>query len=693
MRNLTNQAETFEASHKTRKHLTPRIAVATALAAGILCGVTCETMAQEGSLFSRGNSRSGRESGLSSQQKADLAIGIIGAAIRHHKSSQPTRRQPSYPTYRQPSYPTYRAPSVSSSSTSRIVQKKPQTVSPKRNVLPPKPKPIAKPIGNEFKFNMLSNDVQLDDAKDRVDEQIVKKTDELEGLAAADVDNVANQAKSSITDPADQQAFIEATQTGDKDTAKRLADKHGVNPALTEALLQTMENEDLAIQAGDAVRNGASGPEIDQLLEQLAQAHQESGGFSTIHPMQLDGLLNDVSVGTHTRDAIDSALASSFNADIPRGSCDVYTVPGLPEGCVMATANGQLIQSGDSLGFRADVPVEDTLGVSVPTDEPLGDTAGAEQVESGVLMRNPKESGGTIHYTVDGSRHSMQVGQSQKLSGSKSRIIAFDRGGSFGQAKYTLSEGAYIFAVTEKGWELKQQSFQVTLSNVGNTTAFHYVVMGKQESISAGGEKTHSSKYPIVVTFDRGDGGEPAAKTLASGTYTVGLDSDEKRYDLFDETAMQTANSEAVDSHSWSESVANRPRGATRGDYTARVHDKGQRPGIARAREVSDNEFVIANLGRSIKTASHVEQQDLASIRKRLFVRQLEDHIASEKKNLPKDLDLFVTLVDQKVEPSEIVYTYELSGLTGTAASQLSYFEEQTREHLGSVPKLVFREF
>lgn len=563
----TFQAQTGGLSLTEKKMRWQRIQVTikATLVVTILALSAGENMAQEGRLIPPSRSRGGRETGLSGADKANLILGIIDTAIRSSQPSQPNYRQPAYPNYRQPPQPVYRQPYYPEHRPQPIyTQSVTPKVTPKKNILPPKPKPTVKPVSNQASFNLLSNNVQLNDAKQRVEEHVINKTDELEGLAAADVDNLANQAKGSISDPADQQKFIEATQRGDKVTAKQLAEKHGINPSMTDSLMQAMDNEDLAIKVGDAARNGASGPELDQLLEQFAQAHQNSGGFSTIHPMQIDSLLNDVSVGSHARDAISGSLASSSNVGLPSGHCDVYTIPGLPNGCVLATADGQLIRGGESLGFQSDVPVEESLGVSVPIDEPLDDTTEAVQIESGVLLRNPKDSGGTIHYIIDGTQHSMGVGQTQKLSGKKARLITFDRGGNHGQAKYSLGEGTYVFRVTEKGWELKKQSFSVTLSNESNDNPFHYVVMGDQATIAAGDETNHRSEYPIVISFDRGDGGEPANKTLASGTYFVGLDADKKRYDLFEESAISSTTSSSIRPDEWSRSTSNRPRNAMR---------------------------------------------------------------------------------------------------------------------------------
>jgi hypothetical protein len=39
-----------------------------------------------------------------------------------------------------------------------------------------------------------------------------------------------------------------------------------------------------------------------------------------------------------------------------------------------------------------------------------------------------------------------------------SYIVEFDRGGSFGTAKYELTEGEYEFVVTDRGWDLQRDA-------------------------------------------------------------------------------------------------------------------------------------------------------------------------------------------------------------------------------------------
>lgn len=48
----------------------------------------------------------------------------------------------------------------------------------------------------------------------------------------------------------------------------------------------------------------------------------------------------------------------------------------------------------------------------------------------------------------------MKAGEKQKLPEKATRVIEFDRGGDFGVARYTLSEGNYDFHLTPKGWDI-----------------------------------------------------------------------------------------------------------------------------------------------------------------------------------------------------------------------------------------------
>lgn len=76
----------------------------------------------------------------------------------------------------------------------------------------------------------------------------------------------------------------------------------------------------------------------------------------------------------------------------------------------------------------------------------------------GVIVRNPAKSEVTLAYIIDDSREfSIAAGESQRLVERGKYTVEFDRGGQFGTARYTISEGLYEFTQTDHGWELYRQ--------------------------------------------------------------------------------------------------------------------------------------------------------------------------------------------------------------------------------------------
>ncbi len=71
-----------------------------------------------------------------------------------------------------------------------------------------------------------------------------------------------------------------------------------------------------------------------------------------------------------------------------------------------------------------------------------------------VLISNPAETSVPINFAVDGTAYSVPSGYTQKIVGTASSIIEFDRGELNGDGRYRLSEGAFEFRYTERGWEL-----------------------------------------------------------------------------------------------------------------------------------------------------------------------------------------------------------------------------------------------
>lgn len=81
----------------------------------------------------------------------------------------------------------------------------------------------------------------------------------------------------------------------------------------------------------------------------------------------------------------------------------------------------------------------------------------------GVKIRLPKELGGEVSYILDKSiPGEIRAGMEQHLTKKKSFEIRFSRGVNsegvdLGEARYTISEGLYAFAITDKGWDLFRQ--------------------------------------------------------------------------------------------------------------------------------------------------------------------------------------------------------------------------------------------
>lgn len=87
----------------------------------------------------------------------------------------------------------------------------------------------------------------------------------------------------------------------------------------------------------------------------------------------------------------------------------------------------------------------------------------------GVTIKLEEEVGGAVNYTLDGKESAtIQAGQQQTLTAKGRYEIRFSRGRAedgrdFGQARYTITEGNYHFAVTDKGWELLRDKEQPNL--------------------------------------------------------------------------------------------------------------------------------------------------------------------------------------------------------------------------------------
>jgi len=178
-----------------------------------------------------------------------------------------------------------------------------------------------------------------------------------------------------------------------------------------------------------------------------------------------------------------------------------------------------------------DPPVTATSSAAV---DPPATTTQDSQDSKRLVLINPNDSAGSVNYMLDGNAYTLEPGKSQDLTIYARCLVEFDRGIGDAGARYTLADGSYSFTVTDKGWELYNTTYDVTLDNTANGGAFYYVRGGREESVPAGGTRKITDKFAIEVSFDRGDGGNAAQRTLDQNgaTYRIALSKDSNTLDL-----------------------------------------------------------------------------------------------------------------------------------------------------------------
>lgn len=122
-------------------------------------------------------------------------------------------------------------------------------------------------------------------------------------------------------------------------------------------------------------------------------------------------------------------------------------------------------------GYGAYYPASPTMPLAAPSNSlppvsrvVIGDRAGAPRQTSAptrwptrgpVVISNPKDSGGDVRYTLNGTEFTIKPGYQQKFEDDRAWVVAFGSGGSKGDVKYTLVSGVYKFVPAESGWDLK----------------------------------------------------------------------------------------------------------------------------------------------------------------------------------------------------------------------------------------------
>jgi hypothetical protein len=352
-------------------------------------------------------------------------------------------------------------------------------------------------------------------------------------------DELAILAKTNGWKAEHQQALIGALRAGDP-TAVYESWVKG-NPQDTAgaeaAARQTDVKRLLTRLTQDAEKNKAA---MKQNVAEFDAALGKIAG-STPAVSDLVAAVKTLTTWVEARKLIETATPGKGSvARLPTGG-DVTTIfdPTLPLGTAIVLSDDAVLigREGQSSLDIAKGNAAEALGLPIVTGTPLADAEG-EEATRGVLIVNPGSSRGTINYNLNGNHYVAQAGMKQKLAAlpnGPAWVIEFDRGDKFGPASYKLSPGTYYFTPTDLGWQLYRQRFEIVLDNSQSKQEFNFIFQGEDLIVPAGGARTLSSNYPIVVRFDRGNGSEFVAKStrMTVGNLQIGVNANDNLWDLF----------------------------------------------------------------------------------------------------------------------------------------------------------------
>lgn len=121
----------------------------------------------------------------------------------------------------------------------------------------------------------------------------------------------------------------------------------------------------------------------------------------------------------------------------------------------------------DSYGHHVDTYGNHTGNVGLFEGNVVGNALpytsyyGAGQAPAGyaqpIRITNPSTATAPINYSLNGFQYTIRPGESQTLINDRLWTIQFDRGGEFGQTRYSLSPGQFEFTPTATGWDFVQR--------------------------------------------------------------------------------------------------------------------------------------------------------------------------------------------------------------------------------------------
>lgn len=317
----------------------------------------------------------------------------------------------------------------------------------------------------------------------------------------------------------DLQAAQAAIQDEQQQKLDQIKDGLGPDMLADPAVAAAIDTIQAKIDNGEEVTDG----DIDAVNTAVATALTNgvpiTGGINAATANQALGNIQTLS---QVQQAIGQYPPDGGSLPMPSGLIDMILNPLLPADATYALPSGAVMDgTGGQGGFAMG---QGTLaeamglpaGVGTPVPAALSDPN--DRATSGLLIMNPSRNKVGVEYIVNDQNYSIPSGYNQRIPGTGTWLVQFNRGPGFGDARYSLTEGTYYWATIERGWELYVREFSVTLSNADNPKTFEYIVDNTPVSLAGGQSRTHTSKYPITIRFDRGGGNEPGQKQFNDAT-------------------------------------------------------------------------------------------------------------------------------------------------------------------------------
>jgi len=212
--------------------------------------------------------------------------------------------------------------------------------------------------------------------------------------------------------------------------------------------------------------------------------------------------------------------------------------PGMDVNSAVSLGNGSVLVGTGGVGEleMRDTSLAEVLGLPVlPLESSeIADSA----ITSGVILTNPARTGTPVFLEYNGQSQKLESGKQFVLDTTEKVAVKFNRGGNNGWQTYTLEPGNYQFKGTAQGWDLESLTYELKLDNTSSPLEFHFVWNGERRSVPSRELVTLTSKLPIRLSFDRGNGEKQKSFTMAEQKQSmrVGLNAGDRLWDIFSST-------------------------------------------------------------------------------------------------------------------------------------------------------------